>query len=68
MFQRSATDRETMGAGHPVAVAGREARMASKDKGGRSPKKAPAKDLKQKRLDKKAKHSGTAAGSTGKLT
>ena len=29
--------------------------MASKDKGGKAPKKAAAKDLKQKRLDKKAK-------------
>ena len=29
--------------------------MANKDKGGRNVKKAPAKDLKQKRRDKKAK-------------
>jgi hypothetical protein len=29
--------------------------MANKDKGGKSTKKAPAKDLKHKRLDKKAK-------------
>lgn len=29
--------------------------MANKDKGGRSSKKVAAKDLKQKRLDKKAK-------------
>lgn len=29
--------------------------MASKDKGGRSTKKVAAKDLKQKRLDKKSK-------------
>ena len=28
--------------------------MASKDKGGKSEKKAPSKDLKQKRQDKKA--------------
>jgi len=38
-----------------VSVAGLEALMASKDKGGRSSKKTAAKDLKQKRLDKKAK-------------
>ncbi len=38
-----------------LSVAGLEALMASKDKGGRSSKKAAAKDLKQKRLDKKAK-------------
>lgn len=37
--------------------------MASKDKGGRSTKKVAAKDLKAKRLDKKAKkaaHTATA--------
>ena len=38
-----------------AAVAGLEALMGTKDKGGRSSKKAAAKDLKQKRLDKKAK-------------
>jgi hypothetical protein len=38
-----------------LSAAGLEALMASKDKGGRSSKKAAAKDLKQKRLDKKAK-------------
>ena len=38
-----------------LSVAGLEALMASKDKGGRSKKKTAAKDLKQKRLDKKAK-------------
>ena len=32
--------------------------MANKDKGTRATKKAPAKDLKQKRLDKKAKKRG----------
>ncbi len=32
-----------------------EETMASKDKGGRSSKKVAAKDLKQKRLDKKSK-------------
>jgi hypothetical protein len=36
-------------------VAGLEALMGTKDKGGRSTKKVAAKDLKQKRLDKKAK-------------
>ena len=38
-----------------LSVAGQEELMASKDKGGRSKKKTAAKDLKQKRLDKKAK-------------
>ena len=38
-----------------LSVAGLEALMGSKDKGGRSSKKTAAKDLKQKRLDKKAK-------------
>jgi hypothetical protein len=38
-----------------LSVAGLEALMASKDKGGRASKKVAAKDLKQKRLDKKAK-------------
>ena len=39
-----------------LSVAGLEALMASKDKGGRSKEEEPAaKDLKQKRLDKKAK-------------
>lgn len=32
--------------------------MASKDKGGKAAKKAPAKDLKAKRLEKKAKKAG----------
>ncbi len=32
-----------------------EALMANKDRGGRSTRKVAAKDLKQKRLDKKAK-------------
>ncbi len=36
--------------------------MASKDKGGRSTKKVAAKDLKSKRLDKKAKKAAHAAG------
>jgi hypothetical protein len=43
--------------GH-LPVAGLEAVMASKDKGGKSAKKAPAKNLKQKRLDKKTKKAG----------
>jgi len=38
-----------------VWVAGLEAVMATKNKGGRNIKKVAAKDLKQKRLDKKAK-------------
>lgn len=36
-------------------VASREALMASKDKGGRSTKKAPARSLKEKRAAKKNK-------------
>ncbi len=42
-------------------MVGMEALMASKDKGGRSSKKAPAKSLKQKRLDKKAKRAGSSS-------
>jgi len=38
-----------------VSVAGLEAMMGTKNKGGRSTKKVAAKDLKQKRLDKKLK-------------
>jgi hypothetical protein len=38
-----------------TATACLEAPMASKDKGGRSSKTAATRDLKQKRLDKKAK-------------
>ncbi len=38
-----------------VPVAGLEADMANKDKGGKSTKKVAAKDLKQKRLEKRAK-------------
>ena len=45
---------ETMANGR-LSVAGREALMGTKDKGGRSRKKAPARSLKEKRLDKKAK-------------
>jgi hypothetical protein len=36
-------------------VAGLEAVMANKDKGGKSTKKPATKDLKQKRLEKRAK-------------
>jgi len=36
--------------------------MASKDKGGKSEKKAPSKDLKQKRQDKKDKKAGKGKG------
>ena len=39
-----------------LSVAGREALMGTKDKGGRSSKKAPARSLKEKRLDKKRRH------------
>jgi hypothetical protein len=38
-----------------AAVACLEALMGTKDKGGRSNKKTAARDLKKKRLDKKAK-------------
>jgi len=38
--------------------------MGNKDKGGRHTKKAPAKDLKQKRAEKKAKRN---AGNTNKI-
>ena len=38
-----------------IAAAGLETLMANKNKGGRNTKKVAAKDLKQKRLDKKAK-------------
>jgi hypothetical protein len=37
------------------SAVGREAFVGTKDKGGRSSKKAAAKGLKEKRLDKKAK-------------
>ena len=40
-------------------TAGMEALMASKDKIGRSTKKAAAKNLKQKRLEKRAKRAGS---------
>lgn len=41
-----------------MSVAGQEAIVASKNKGGRAVKKPAAKDLKQKRMDKKAKKAG----------
>lgn len=41
--------------------------MASKDKGGRSTKKVAAKDLKAKRLDKKAKKSAQSAGANASV-
>ena len=44
-----------------VLVAGREAPMGTKDKGGRSSKTAAAKSLKEKRLDKKAKKAAHAS-------
>jgi hypothetical protein len=46
-----------------ATVVGREALMGTKDKGGRSSKKAAAKGLKEKRLDKRAKRA--AHESTG---
>lgn len=36
--------------------------MANKDRGGRNTKKAPAKSLKEKRLDKKSKKAGQGGG------
>ena len=38
-----------------ISVAGLEVPMGTKNKGGRNTKKVAAKNLKQKRLDKKAK-------------
>ena len=40
-----------------------EALMGSKDKGGKTTKKVGAKDLKEKRLDKKAKRAASVAKS-----
>ncbi len=48
-----------------VWVAGREALMGNKDKGGRTGKKPAARDLKQKRFDKKAKKAADAARRKG---
>lgn len=42
--------------------------MANKDKGGRSSKKVAAKDLKQKRLDKKAKRDESDRQSRNKIS
>jgi hypothetical protein len=52
---------------YPAAVeaAGLEMPMATKNKGGKNVKKAAARDLKQKRADKKAKRS--AKGDQSKL-
>jgi hypothetical protein len=44
-----------------ISVASREALMGTKDKGGRNVKKTAVKDLKQKRLDRKAKKTAAAA-------
>jgi len=41
-----------------IAAAGLEALMANKDKGGKSVKRPAAKDLKQKRAEKRAKRAG----------
>lgn len=50
-----------------TSAARQEALMASKDKGGRSTKKVAAKDLKAKRLDKKAKKSAQSAGANASV-
>ncbi len=42
--------------------------MASKDKGGRTAKKAASRDLKQKRQDKKTKKDGAERSSKHKVT
>ncbi len=47
-----------------LSAAGLEARMGSKEKGGRSTKKVAAKDLKQKRADKQAKKDSVAGKPT----
>ncbi|MCI0425160.1 MAG: hypothetical protein L0Z47_04815 [Actinobacteria bacterium] len=49
-------------------TAGQEDMMANKDKGGRSTKKVAAKDLKQKRSDKKAKKEEADRRSKSKLS
>ena len=48
------------------SVVGPEVEMANKDKGGKSTKKVAAKDLKHKRLDKKAKKDA-AGGKNNKV-
>jgi len=40
--------------------------MGSKDKGGRSSRKAPAKSLKEKRLEKKSKRETNPKGTVGR--
>jgi hypothetical protein len=45
-------------------VAGTEARMVTKDKGGKGAKKSAAKNLKEKRLDKKDKRDAAVAKSS----
>ena len=50
-----------------ISVASLEALMGTKDKGGRNTKKVAAKDLKQKRLDKKMKKDA-AAGKQSKIS
>ena len=47
-----------------IPAAGLEALMGTKDKGGKSTKKAAAKNLKEKRLDKKGKRDAAAAKSS----
>ena len=44
-----------------IQVGRREALMGTKDKGGRSSRTAPARSLKEKRLDKKAKKAAHAS-------
>jgi hypothetical protein len=47
-----------------IAAVGLEALMGTKDKGGRGIKKLAAKNLKEKRLDKKGKRDAAAAKSS----
>lgn len=47
-----------------IVAAGLETLMANKNKGGRNTRKVAAKDLKQKRLDKKAKRDAAAGKQT----
>ncbi len=50
-----------------ISVAGLEALMGTKNKGGKNVKKVAAKDLKQKRSDKRAKR-GAAEGKQGRIS
>ena len=50
-----------------ILVARREALMGTKDKGGRSSRTAPARSLKEKRLDKKAKKAAHASDANQSL-